>query len=200
MISYLFAEQLMQKPKLAMEMRTGGIGRIHNRSQRTDVLGERNKRLPLDSLETLYIIVTTREAGYLGSMRLLPSTTNKGQVRSSAHGLDEIEFPQQRIWICAGVRLVSNAPPSVVFSLLAASVRLAIETGSSSVKNLQGEEMKYDETLGLVEDWEGHDGSGPIAPRPVSKGDYRNLLRLADLTELEMEVLICNSDVVQAHN
>jgi len=118
MLRYLYADQLVDFPRLSDEMFTHRAEQFHNRlGWDVSVDARGHERDEYDDLNPLYVIWETSEGGHGGSTRFLPTT---GPVMINDHFGNLISTPIKSplIWECTRFCMAPNQGPHVAAALM----------------------------------------------------------------------------------
>lgn len=118
MLRYLYADQLVDFPRLSDEMFTHRAEQFHNRlGWDVSVDARGHERDEYDDLNPLYVIWETPEGGHGGSTRFLPTT---GPVMVNDHFGNLISAPIKSplIWECTRFCMAPNQGPHVAAALM----------------------------------------------------------------------------------
>lgn len=121
MIRYLYADQLIDNPKLARNMFEDRADQFKTRlGWEVQVNADGQERDAYDDLNPLYVIWETETGMHGGSMRFLPTT---GRTMVSEHFLDltdGVPFQSPFIWECTRFCLSRKAEPGTAAALMLA--------------------------------------------------------------------------------
>ena len=201
MIHFVYATNLHKTPVLAHNMFRDRAKQFSERlgwQLKVNSLGE--ERDEYDQLDPLYVIVSDGFGRHYGSMRFLPTT---GRTMVNEHFLqvtDGVEIVSPHVWECTRFCISEHADKTTSAMLLAAGARLMKEAAIDHFVGVfeQRMEIIY-RRIGAQPTVIGRSKTGQetigVGLWEFDSVRYRNLIKKAGISELDMELFLANSDI-----
>ncbi|WP_299629532.1 acyl-homoserine-lactone synthase [uncultured Tateyamaria sp.] len=201
MIHFLYGDALASKPVLAHSMFMDRAEQFKKRlgwDVRVDQFGE--ERDEYDLLNPLYVIVTDEKGLHEASMRLLPTV---GKTMVNDHFLEithGASVESTLIWECTRFCTSPNAQPYSATKLMAAGGKVMQEFCIDHFVGVFDRKMlsvyRLIGSVPTIIGWTQSDTRNiGVGLWEYCADEYRHLLRVCGLSDVEMELFFANSDL-----